>query len=150
MKKFIICFVILVFCSLAAFSQEGNVVNFKKLPETKFPCTLRNEIDSTDTVTFWTPVELSKYCSDKAYSNLSSFQGCLIGGLCIQALGAGMYGYYSLNHSDATRLVGAIAILGGAVCEVVAMANLIGHFKWEYSRKRVDMYLMPNGATIKF
>lgn len=146
MKKYIISCVLFVVCALSVKSQ--NILNLNNIPDTKFPC-IHNTKQSKEPplIQFNNPTELSKFFSQKAQSNLSMAQGFFWAGIACELVGSILTG---INASEGMELAGSVIMLGGGICEVVAVSNIIGHFKWDYRRKQVDLYLSPAGATLKF
>lgn len=98
---------------------------------------------------FQNPFELSWYCSNKAENFLSKFARNETIGLCLMTAGALGYGIGS-SVSDEIAAAGIVAIVAGAVCQVVGVYQLAYHFKWNYRKKQVDFYLSPASATLKF
>lgn len=125
-------------------------INFNKITETTFPAILvsGNERTKTRLTTIDTPMELSKYCSIQAQRNISKAQSNFAAGITLQIVGGAIYG--GTDKYGYGPLIGVLMVAGGTVFEMVSIGNLIGHVKWDYRRKQVDMYLTPAGATIKF
>lgn len=143
MKKYIICCVISLVCAFTAHSQ--NTLDINKIPYTKFPCTYET---SNKYIRFKDPTEASKYFSEKAQADISKAQKYFWTGLAFEAVGGVLTGIF--NGNDGLNYAGSVCILGGTIFEAVAVSKVIGHFKWDYRRKQVDLYLNPTGATIKF
>lgn len=143
MKKYIISFVLLLVCAFAAHTQ--NVLNDNNIPYANFPCVYG---DPDKLIEFNNPTEASKYFSSKAQSDISKAQKYFWAGLAFEAVGGVLTGIS--NDSYELNLAGSVCILGGAIFEAVAVSKVIGHFKWDYRRKQVDLYLNPTGATLRF
>lgn len=143
MKKYIFSFVLLLVCAFAAHSQ--NVLNENNIPDTKFPC-LYGTPDKL--IEFNNPTEASKYFSNKALSEITKAQKFFWAGLAFEAVGSVLTGIS--DGSQELTIAGSVCILGGAIFEAAAVSKVIGHFKWDYRRKQVDLYLNPTGATLRF
>lgn len=147
MKKHIICLLISTLLASAASAQQ--VLNLDSIPDAAFPCCLVKHPGSENEVhiDFSTPAELSKYCSRKAQKRISNAQTDFWVGAALQVVGAT---FMQAAQGDSGFIFGCIALAGGSVCELAAISNVIGHFKWDYRRKQVDLYLAPNGAALRF
>lgn len=166
MKKLLL--LLLMFVSIVASAQEKvkyQEVNFNNIPRTEFPCAIyETQVQSlgNDSSTylsipvdvFSTPRDLSVYCSDRAQKNITQAKNWVISGIVLDAVGGVMLGIAasSVEERTAERLdmLGIISIAAGTIFETVGVVDLISHFQWDYRRKQVDLYLMPNGATLKF
>lgn len=157
MKKLLL--LLLMFVSIVASAQEKvkyQEVNFNNIPRTEFPCAIY-DYDGLSADIFSTPVALSVYCSDRAQKNITQAKNLVISGIVLDAVGGMMLGLAASGGSGvgertAERLdmVGIISIAAGTICETIGVVDLISHVQWDYRRKQVDLYLMPNGATLKF
>lgn len=145
MKKLIL-FAISIIIASASFAQMQDL-KFNKIPEVTFPCRLNNPLDSTLSSVLYTPNELSIYCSKRAQSSISKAQGFFYAGVAATAVGGVIA---SVAVRNRYIIAGDIIMVGGAVSSILSVGNLIGHFKWEYRRKQVDLYLNPTGVTLKF
>ena len=148
MKKYIICFLISTFLALRASAQQ-QPLDFNNIPNATFPCSFvkNGGTGLEDLITFSTPVELSKYCSAKAQKKISNAQTEFWVGTALEVVGVTLV---QVAQSNGGFLFGCAALIGGGVCEILAVSDIIGHFKWDYRRKQVDLYLLPNGATLRF
>jgi len=147
MKKTIILLVALMVCS--SVMAQTHRLNLNDIPNTQFPCQMVDN-KSGDSVTFYDYNQLSKSCSYYAQKKISNAETCLKVGLALQCGGAFLYGLSVYEDSPYLSLAGLGMVAAGGVLELVSVCNVVGHFKWEYRRKQVDMYLSPAGATIRF
>lgn len=160
MKKLLL--LLLMFVSVVASAQENkkcNRLDLNNIPRTEFPCAIYDSEGYLylPSEFFSTPVDLSVYCSDRAQKNITQAKNLVISGIVLDAVGGMMLGLAASGGSGvgertAERLdmVGIISIAAGTICETIGVVDLISHIQWDYRRKQVDLYLMPNGATLKF
>lgn len=158
MKKLLL--LLLMFVSVVASAQENKKchrLDLNNIPRTEFPCAIYSssvyyEYQYVPSEFFSTPVDLSVYCSAKAQKNITQAKNLAISGIVLDAVGGVMLGLAASGVGETTELniTGIISIAAGTICETVGIVDLISHFQWDYRRKQVDLYLMPNGATLKF
>ena len=139
MKKLVI--LLMLATTFVAFSQYE--VDFNNLPDIKNAVTLNENV-------FSNPVDLSKYCSKKAQQNITNAKKCLITSIALEGVGGGLMGLAMIEEKEKGFVLGLLTAATGAVFGIISVVDFVSHFQWEYRRKQVDLYLSPNGVTLKF
>ena len=137
MKKLVI--LLMLATTFVAFSQYE--VDFNNLPDIKNIVTLNETVISN-------PVDLSKYCSKKAQQNITNAKKWLITSIVLEGVGGGLMYLASIEEKE--KVFGLLTTAAGAVFGIISVVDFVSHFQWEYRRKQVDLYLAPNGVTLKF
>ena len=149
MKKIIAILTLAAAFCCGAWAQTPEV-SFNKIPQATFPCQLSSKTDTLPPLVFNTARDLSIYCSGKAQDLIKKSQGFFVAGVTANVLGGVLFSYGANGGSEGEYVLGAIIMIGGAVFDIISVADLLGHWKWDYRRKQVDLYPTPAGVNVTF